>query len=368
MALTCGDDFPIHQTAEPVAYAGTDRNFYDRYFFNGYAAEGETFFALAYGVYPQLNVADAAFVVVRDGVESALHASRQLADRMELIVGPIRIEVLEPLKRLKLIVDAPEQRMAAEIIFEGRAFPIEEPRFMRRLGTRGFMDYTRLTQNGRYTGWIEVDGKRESVEGFVGTRDRSWGIRPVGARDPQEVIPPVPPQFFWLWSPCNFDDGGFFFHTNDDELGRPWNTRAVWAPDAAGEGDFVHLNGAAEIKWKPGARHAAAAVITLTDEAGKPAGQVAFEPVYEFLMLGLGYGHPKWGHGLSHGELAVEREDIKLAKADPKAPFHLHVQALSEVTWTDAAGMTRKGRGVLEQLALGPHAPSGFKELLDFPS
>ena len=35
--LTKGDDFPLHQTPEPVAYAGTDRNFYDRYFFiDGY--------------------------------------------------------------------------------------------------------------------------------------------------------------------------------------------------------------------------------------------------------------------------------------------------------------------------------------------
>ena len=34
--LTKADDFPIHQTPEPIAYAGTDRNFYDRYFFNGY--------------------------------------------------------------------------------------------------------------------------------------------------------------------------------------------------------------------------------------------------------------------------------------------------------------------------------------------
>ena len=79
MALTKGDDFPIHQTAEPIAYSGTDRNFYDRYFFNGYhPTEGEDFFAIAFGVYPHLNVADAAFVVVRNGVETALHASRWL--------------------------------------------------------------------------------------------------------------------------------------------------------------------------------------------------------------------------------------------------------------------------------------------------
>jgi len=78
MALTRGDDFPIHQTAEPVAYAGTDRNFYDRYFFNGYEAsgDGDAFFAAAFGVYPHLNIADAAFCWMKDGKQVNLHASR----------------------------------------------------------------------------------------------------------------------------------------------------------------------------------------------------------------------------------------------------------------------------------------------------
>src|ERR1700693_5921652 len=128
MTLTKGDDFPIHQTPDPVAFAGTDRNFYDRYFFNGYGDEGEAFFALAFGVYPQLNIADASFCVIRDGVQTCLHASRWLAmERMDLAVGPIRIEVLEPLKRLKLVVDAPQQGLKAELVFTGRAFPVEEP-------------------------------------------------------------------------------------------------------------------------------------------------------------------------------------------------------------------------------------------------
>ena len=43
--LTPFDDYPIHQTPEPVAYAGTDRNFYDRYFFNGYSPDGAVYFA-----------------------------------------------------------------------------------------------------------------------------------------------------------------------------------------------------------------------------------------------------------------------------------------------------------------------------------
>jgi hypothetical protein len=366
MALTRGDDFPIHQTSEPIAYSGSDRNFYDRYFFNGYGMEGELFFALAFGVYPHLNIADASFCVVKDGVQTALHASRWLdMERMDLHVGPIGLEVIEPLRRLKLTVDAPDQGLKAEIAFEGRAFPVEEPRFIRRIGPRSFMDYTRLTQNGRYAGWIERDGRRETVDGFLGTRDRSWGVRPIGARDPQEIVPPSPPQFFWIWSPTNFEGGSLFFHTNDDGAGEAWNRRAVWAPegaDAAGLREIADCGVA--VDWKAGTRHARRAVVTLKD--GGRTREITYEPDYEFFMLGLGYGHPKWGHGLAHAALAVEREDLKLADVDVRLPHHLHVQALCKVTYRDDTGASEVGRGVLEQLALGPHAPSGFSGLLDF--
>lgn len=365
MALTWGDDYPIHQTPEPVAYAGTDRNFYDRYFFNGYAPSGDgddLFFAAAFGVYPHLNIADAAFCVMKDGKQVNLHASRWLRmERMDLTVGPIAITVLEPLQRLKLTVSAPEQGIAAEIVFEGRAFPIEEPRFVRRNGPRAFMDYTRLTQNGRYSGWIEVDGVRAGVDGFVGTRDRSWGVRPVGARDPQDLAPPALPQFFWLWAPCNFEDGGLFFHTNDDELGRPWNRRALWLGDGEREAEFGGFAEAScAIRWKSGARHASAATLDFGAD-----GKVTIAPKREFFMLGLGYTHPTWGHGVNQGELKVEREDFVAADLDRATPQHLHVQALSDVTYVDGAGRTRKGRGVFEQLAIGPHAPSGFASILD---
>ena len=58
--LTPADDYPLHQTADPIAFARTDRNFYDRFFFNGDHATGDIFFATALGVYPQLNVMDAS--------------------------------------------------------------------------------------------------------------------------------------------------------------------------------------------------------------------------------------------------------------------------------------------------------------------
>jgi hypothetical protein len=117
------------------------------------------------------------------------------------------------------------------------------------------------------------------------------------------------------------------------------------------------------VSWKSGTRHAASATVVLGE--GPQTLEATFTPVLDFFMLGLGYGHPKWGHGLNHGELAVEREDIVLSGVDVRQQQHLHVQALCDVTCRDADGRVHQGRGVLEQLALGPHAPSGFKSTLD---
>jgi hypothetical protein len=359
--LTKADDFPVHQTPEPIAYAGTDRNFYDRYFFNGYAPDGTEFFAAAFGVYPQLNIADAHFAVIRDGVEHCLHASKVLhMERMDLTCGPIRIEVLEPLQKLKLVVE-PSNGFAAEIVFEGRSFPIEEPRFMRRIGPRAFMDYTRLTQNVRCTGWIEIDGVRKAIAaGTVGTRDRSWGVRPVGAPDPQPPVPMTMSGFFWQWTPLNFDDRSVFFHVNADPDGRPWNTRAVIAPDGAGPEDFYETEAAAmdEVSLISGTRHARGG--TLNVPLAQGSASIRFEPILTFLMRGIGYGHPAWRHGGYKGELVVEREDIDLASTNMASPENIHIQALSKVTLSAPGQEAKTGMGVFEQLIAGPYRPYGL--------
>ncbi|MCA3695294.1 hypothetical protein [Aquidulcibacter sp.] len=361
--LTQGDDYPIHQTAEPIAFSGTDRNFYDRYFFNGYQTDGSGFFAVAFGVYPHLNVADAHLSFIRDGVQHCLHASRLLAmERMDLSVGPIRIEIVEPLNILRIVV-IEHEGISADLTFTGRAFPVEEPRFTRRIGPRTFMDYTRMTQNGHWSGWIEKDGVREDVTGSVGTRDRSWGIRPIGASDPQPNVPQQVPQFFWLWSPVNFADASLFFHINADQAGKPWNSRAVWCPDKAGPAEQIETERASmSLTLIPGWRHASSANLSIEAE-GQPAREATFQPLTTFLMRGLGYGHPTWGHGGWKGELVVEREDIDLSAITPGRPDHLHIQAVCKVTLS-TGGETQVGTGILEQFIIGAYAPLGLTSLV----
>lgn len=55
------DDYPIHQTPEPVAHPATaDRNVYDRFFFDGFSDDGEWFFGIAMGLYPHRDILDCA--------------------------------------------------------------------------------------------------------------------------------------------------------------------------------------------------------------------------------------------------------------------------------------------------------------------
>ena len=65
------DDYPIHQVAEPIRQVGTsDRNFYDRYYFNCLPTGGDQdlFLIMGMGQYPNLGVADAFAVVVHEGI------------------------------------------------------------------------------------------------------------------------------------------------------------------------------------------------------------------------------------------------------------------------------------------------------------
>jgi hypothetical protein len=363
--LTKADDYPVHQLPEPIATSGTDRNFYDRYFFNGYSPDGSVFFAVALGVYPHLNVMDAAFSTIVDGVQHNLRASRLLnSERMDTRVGPIAVDVIEPLKRLRVSVSDNPHGITAELTFTARAAAVEEPRFTFRQGPRTFMDYTRLTQNGAYDGHITVGGKRIAVERdtVVGTRDRSWGVRPIGLSDPQAPAPPRPPQFYWLWSPLNFSDRFMLYHINADATGKPWNTASVIG--ALGEESPMHMTSCrSTIAYKSGTRHAKSAIIETIDAAG---GQWRAEltPRFNFYMSGIGYMHPEWGHGHWKGENALGYDSFDTESVNENDPRFWHVQAFVDADLTGPC-VERSGTGVLEQLVIGAHAPSGFRELMD---
>jgi hypothetical protein len=229
------------------------------------------------------------------------------------------------------------------------------------------MDVTRFTQNVRWSGSITIDGQTTDYtpETSFGTRDRSWGIRPVGSPDPQPTVPAKLPQFYWLWAPANFPNLSLFYHVNDDERGVAWNTRCELMMDGAGQGAGFGLSEAKmALTYVPGTRRVAVGELTGKDGHGG-LHRVTYTPIATFAMKGIGYQHPQWAHGVWHGELKVEREDFPVPDGTKPDPSNLHIQAICKLRHEGPNGLGSDGVGLLEQLIIGPHAPSGFADLLD---
>jgi hypothetical protein len=363
------DDYPIHQTPLPVAHAGNGHpDHYDRYFFNGY--RDDLYLGAAMAVYPNRGIIDAAVSLVHDGVQRSVYASgRMPLDRMQTRIGPISIDVEEPLRTLRITCDGAEHGLEADLRFTARTVALEEPRQAIHDGGRLMMDSTRLTQWGSWSGTIGRPGEQIDLDAVTtyGCKDRSWGIRPVGQPAPAAPSTRLP-QIFFLWAPLNFPNRAVHMMCFERETGERWmQTSAVIpvldGPESPTWGVDVIEHAAGfdyDIEWEPGLRRARRAELTLRPLAGDPE-TFTLEPRVQFRMRGIGYTHPEWGHGTWKGDLASGGDEFKVSELDTLDPSSIHIQQVVTVT----TGTGDEGIGVLEQLVFGPHAPTGLADFLD---
>ncbi len=364
------DDYPVHQTPEPLAVPATsDRNVYDRTWFNGYSPDGSQYFALGMAIYPHRGVLDCAFSTVVDGGrQHAFFASRRAPlERTDMAVGPFRIEIEEPLRRTRVVLDDNSTGLGCDLTFSARTAPIEEARQTLWRGSRRMMDATRFDQFGRWSGTVQTPDGEFAVDDWHATKDRSWGIRGVGERETGGA-PGGPPSAFFLWAPLIWDDHvshAIFF---DGKSGEALVREGLEAPlfeseaaiPAALEGTDTRMATAAHrVRYHPGTRLAASAEIDLVRLGGEVR-TISLEPVLRFHMKGLGYGHPTWRQGTYLGELEIGSETYELDDLDLLQPENLHVQQIVK-----ANDGKRSGIGVLEQIVIGPYAPAGLRDVLD---
>src|SRR5271154_1405798 len=124
------DEYPVHQVPQPIAWPGSsDRNFYDRAYFNAHDRTGNIFLISGIGYYPNLGVKDAFLLIRRRSrpagdiglrdIQTAVHLSDAIdQDRLNQNVNGYRIEVVEPLRKLRLILDETEG-IAADLTWQG---------------------------------------------------------------------------------------------------------------------------------------------------------------------------------------------------------------------------------------------------------
>jgi hypothetical protein len=357
------DDYPIHQVAEVMRHVGTsDRNFYDRYYFNAHPCAGDLFLITGMGQYPNLGVADAFAVVRRGPLHQVVRASRELgADRMDTSVGPFHIEVLEGLKRLRVALEPNEWGLDFDLTWEGTIPATREPRHFIRQRERVVFDSVRMAQTGGWSGRLRAGDESFDVtpDRWWGARDRSWGVRPVGEPEPPGIRAADRPSFFWIYAPMQFPDFSILTIVQEDPTGARLVEEAVRVfPTASGRKSEYLGRPEHRLEYEPGTRNVRAATLGFSPPGGSPF-EVRVESVLPLhIGVGTGYGFdPDWRHGMYQGPLKVEGLTLDLRRDEDRKRMFGLVDHLARFECDGQVGW-----GLFEVLVFGPHEPSGFAD------
>ena len=138
-------------------------------------------------------------------------------DPHTMAVPGARVEVVTPWEEVRLWADPDTSAIGVDLVFRARTRPYGLRRGTMRAGDDLVWDQCHILQSGTYSGTYTVGGQVHEVDGWIGQRDHSWGIRDHG-RCP-----------LWLWFQIQLDDG--FLGVWHWELadGAPVYTDGCWA-------------------------------------------------------------------------------------------------------------------------------------------
>ncbi|MBS0377163.1 MAG: hypothetical protein JSS29_01655 [Proteobacteria bacterium] len=360
------DDYCVHQAPGYLRVPGTtDRNFYDRYFFSGYSTDGTLIFGAAFGRYPNRYVQDAHFTVACAGTQDSLHASQRLgADPGEARVGPLAVEVVEPMRVLRCHAGPNSQGLSYDLTFRAETGAIDEGRLQVAREGLTYIDQTRFMQYGSWEGWIECDGRRVAVDpaSTHGLRDKSWGVRVIGE---QQVTPQKGGQIFWMNVVMHLGTEYSVIRTLDRADGSSHERAGYFAP-LYGSPALVPVGEQAlrpvagwdfQLQFAPGTRRITAGRYRIRWPDGSEQ-TVRGRALGTLWYAGLGYNHDRWHHGLDHGaDLVVERESWPTDGVDLSRPDRQFLASVME--FTDEEGRVI-GFGHTEQLLIGEYRPLGW--------
>ena len=162
---------------------------------------------------PGIDTASHMFAtLIRPSPASAAHG--RLEPEPDLtVIGPIRYEVVEPLRKVRFVLEPNDrQPIAFNWLFEAAVPPHMEERNHLRTHYRVASELVRYHQTGVCSGWVEVDGKRTEMtpETWVTTRDHSWGVRYDVGKPMTDVHVADPFRggtYEFLWSPVLMQRG-----------------------------------------------------------------------------------------------------------------------------------------------------------------
>jgi hypothetical protein len=222
MKLSAGDDQLVHQLPRPVAQVDAAvPNWFDRFYFNLHPPDDGPLLVVGAGVYPNVDVGDGYVCLTAGGEQRNVRFARRLGgDRLVTDFGPFRWEVLEPLRRWRLVIDAPDEGFAADVIWTARTEPYAVDPIVVAHEDAPRTEFAHFVQSGRYEGALRIDGEEIDVTGWLGHRDRSWGVR--GTRERLGMH---------IWIGAQLPDRCVAVHYNEDRQGRPAHIDGALLPE-----------------------------------------------------------------------------------------------------------------------------------------
>jgi hypothetical protein len=379
--LLPADEGFFHQIADTFATVSqSDRSWTEKVCAMACARDGSLQLAFGMGKYPNRGMLD-AYAGASRGVEQwTVRAARPLGeDPTGTAVGPIRYEVLEPLRRVRFSLGANDVvPLRFEWTFTGAVPAFLEDREVHRSqdGYRVEADIVRYHHIGTASGWAELEGRRVELEdaSWVSTRDHSWGVRymvgaPLADVPGRPEVPGLASLVMWAPVLCQAPDNvpyGIHWFYQRHTLGA-WQRVQV-------QGGVEHPDGTKErfvaaepdLRFDADNRRFEQGSIRFTTAAGAQR-QLLLEAASDtgfHLGAGLYFGFEGRWHGQWRPRLELEGEHVADC-SDPAQARRLHQIRDCVVRVRDPA-VGGVGVGNLQSIVTGPHPAMGLSEESSF--
>lgn len=408
--LTPYDEFPCHQA--PYAFShipSTDLSWDEGYYFAVMNPDEQVMFCTGFRINPNTDMIGGYALINVAGVQRTLRFSRCWRRNYALEIGPFRMEVIEPLKVVRLSLRANDSGIAFDFLWKGTSPAFLEEHHSATNRGRRTTDQSRYSQPGIAEGWLEWPGQRWDVgaDGWVAVRDHSWGLyveRPPIAPDPKWLPPrdaAGPQRSLRFWAVFKTGDWSGFYHLHEDADGQQRKFNDVFGTPFAGRlckawgEEVVELTaGRHEMEFEtlPGnngpLKVLKTAMLHLTDQHGRAWKQTFETASPPWVTQTMGYTPGSWKDGGSfhtyHGseELATEWDHFDFreqpfdftpyGEAGKNQPDSMKqganynekiygVEYLSRITTYAPDGSVSVGAGQIELFINGAYRPYGFK-------
>jgi hypothetical protein len=223
--LTPWDEFLCHQIPTTMDHVYTsDPAWTERIYISLYDVFGkDTILGCGVGQYPNRNVQDGFATVWHHGQQHNIRMSRRLRPTAhEIKIGPLSIEILEGLRRFRMVLADNPSGLAFDIEWRATMNPHEETQDFRRSHGRVVQDISRFDQAGRACGTLRMPGRTVTLteDAWWGHRDRSWGVRRPLRTESSDSRRTTFAPFLFSWSVAQFRDHALHWRFVERRAGR----------------------------------------------------------------------------------------------------------------------------------------------------